>query len=437
MAEREIGRGATATDEGVANGRTNWAGNYRYSTDRLLEPGSVAEVQAAVRSLPSVRALGSRHSFNAIADSTVAQISLGRLQGMELNALAGTVTVGAGVTYGALAPWLDARGFALANLASLPHITVIGACSTGTHGSGVRNGSLATAVAALEFVDGRGDVRRLSRVQDGDRFAGAVVALGALGIVTQITLDVEPAFAVQQDVFLDLPFANLEANFDAIVGAGYSVSLFTDWQKKRVTQVWIKSRVQPGESVRMPLEFFGAKAATRAMHPLLDHPAEHSTEQMGAAGPWYERLPHFRMEFTPSSGQEIQGEYFVPRALGMAAIQAVAELRDDMAPPLFVSEIRTIAADNLWLSPCYRQDSVALHFTWKPEWDVVRRILPKIEAKLEPFTARPHWGKVFTMEPKLVQSHYARLREFRALAMEFDPEGKFRNAFVRAMLFEG
>ncbi len=434
VAETEIDREAAAGG-GVADGRTNWAGNYRYSTDRLLEPGSVAEVQDAVRALPSARALGSRHSFNAIADSTVAQIGLRRLDSMELDATARTVAVGAGVTYGALAPWLDGQGYALANLASLPHITVVGACSTGTHGSGVTNGSLATAVAALEFVDGRGKVRRLSRAQDGDRFAGAVVALGALGIVTRITLAVEPAFAMRQEVFLDLPFAALEANFDAIVGAGYSVSLFTDWQKSRMTQVWIKSRVRPGESRRTQPEFFGARAATRAMHPLLDHPAEHSTEQMGVAGPWYERLPHFRMDFTPSSGQEIQAEYFVPRAMGMAAILAVEELREEMAPALSVSEVRTIAADDLWLSPCYRQDSVALHFTWRPEWEVVRGILPEIEAKLAPFSARPHWGKVFAMEPRLVQSRYSRLAEFQRLAEEFDPERRFRNGFVDAMLF--
>ncbi len=415
--------------------RTNWSGNYTYSTRDLAEPANVAEVQRAVKTLTSARALGSRHSFNGIADSTAAQISLRRLDSMELDAAARTVTVGAGVTYGALAPWLDARGFALANLASLPHITVMGACSTGTHGSGVGNGNLATAVAGIEFVSASGDLVHLSRAKDGDRFCGAVVALGALGIVTRIALDVEPAFAMRQTVYLDLPFSTLEANFDAIVGAGYSVSLFTDWQHSRMTQVWIKSKVTAGESFDTAPEFFGAKAATRPMHPLLDHPADHSTGQMGVAGPWYERLPHFRMDFTPSSGQEIQAEYFVPRAMGMAAIREVEELRDAMAPALFVSEVRTIAADDLWLSPCYRQDSVALHFTWRPEWEAVKRILPMIEAKLETFAARPHWGKVFTMEAARVRSRYSRLAEFHGLANEFDPEGRFRNAFVNANVF--
>ena len=417
--------------------RTNWSGNYTFSTQDLAEPSDVVGVREAVLSDPSVRALGSRHSFNAIADSTGRQISLRRLNGMELDATAHAVTVGGGVTYGELAPWLDARGFAVHNLASLPHITVVGAVATGTHGSGVRNGNLATAVSGIEFVDGRGEIVRLSRAKDGDRFAGAVVALGALGVVTHITLDVQPTFAMRQDVYLDLPFSTLEAHAEEIFSAGYSVSVFTDWQRSRATQVWIKSKVVPGEERAMPAEFFGAQAATRRMHPLLDHPAEHSTEQMGVEGPWYERLPHFRMDFTPSSGQEIQAEYFVPRAMGMAAMRAVEGLRDEMAPALLVSELRAIAADDLWLSPCYAQDSMGLHFTWRPEWSAVERLLPKIEAKLEPFGMRPHWGKVFAMDGATVQSRYRRLPEFRALAEEYDPAGRFRNAFVQRNLFAG
>ncbi len=417
--------------------RTNWSGNYIYSTHDLVEPKDVAELKQAVLSSNSVRALGSRHSFNSIADTTGRQISLRHLNSMELDAAARTVTIGSGVTYGDLAPWLDARGYALHNLASLPHITVAGAVATGTHGSGPTNGSLATAVNALEFVDGAGRLVRLSRAQDGDRFAGAVVALGALGIATQLTLDVQPRFEVRQVVYLDLPFSTVERHADEIFSAGYSVSLFTDWQNSRATQVWIKSKVDPGKPFSLAPEFFGARAALRRMHPLLDHPAEHSTEQMGIPGPWYERLPHFRMAFTPSSGQEIQAEYFIPRAHGMAAVRAVETLREVMAPHLLVSELRTIAADNLWLSPCYQQENMALHFTWKPDWNAVKPILPQIEAKLEPFGVRPHWGKVFAMDPAVLQSRYSRLPDFRALAEGFDPDGRFRNPFLERNLFAG
>ena len=425
----------TATLESTLQPRTNWSGNYIYSTHDLVEPRSVAELQQAVLSAHSVRALGSRHSFNSIADTSGRQISLRHLNSMELDAQARTVTIGSGVTYGDLAPWLNARGFALHNLASLPHITIAGAVATGTHGSGPTNGSLATAVRAVEFVDGTAELVQLSRAKDGNRFAGAVVALGALGIVTRLTLEVQPRFNMRQVVYLDLPFATVERHAGEIFSAGYSVSLFTDWQNSRATQVWIKSRVDPAEPFAIAPEFFGARAAARRMHPLLDHPAEHSTEQMGIPGPWHERLPHFRMDFTPSSGQEIQAEYFVPRAQGMAAVRAVETLREVMAPHLLVSELRTIAADDLWLSPCYQQDTMALHFTWKPDSDALKQILPQIEARLEPFAVRPHWGKVFTMDPAIVQSRYSRLTDFRALATEYDPVAKFRNSFLQHTLF--
>ena len=416
-----------------AGARTNWSGNYVYSTDRLLRPATVAEVQGEVRATRGLRVLGSRHSFNGIADSTVEQVSVESMKGMELDRAARTVTVGGGVRYGELAPWLDARGFALHNLASLPHITVAGACSTGTHGSGVRNGNLATAVRGLEVVDGRGRVVALG---PGDpRLAGAVVGLGVMGAVTRVTLAVEPTFEMRQVVYLSLPFAELERNFDAVMGAGYSVSLFTDWQGGQATQVWIKSKVEPGKAFAMAPEFFGAKLATRKMHPILDHPAEFTTDQMGVPGPWYERMPHFLMRFTPSSGQELQTEYFVPREQGMAAIRAVEGMRDEIAPHLFISEVRTIGADELWMSMAYRRDSVALHFTWKPEWEAVRPILPKIEARLEPFGVRPHWAKLFTMSPGVVAGRYARMGEFRALAGEMDPEGRFRNAFAERYVF--
>ena len=342
--------GAAALDlrgvaEAKAAGRTNWSGNYTYSTDRLLRPATMADVAGEVRATGKLRVLGSKHSFNGIADSTVEQVSLEAMKGMELDAAARTVTVGAGVRYGELAPWLDQRGFALHNLASLPHITVAGACSTATHGSGVRNGNLSTAVRGLEIVDGRGQTVTLK--QGDARFAGAVVGLGTVGAITRVTLAVEPTFQMRQVVYLSLPFAELERNFDAVLGAGYSVSLFTDWQGGQATQVWIKSKVAPGERFAVAPEFFGAKAATRKMHPILDHNAEFTTDQMGVPGPWYERMPHFLMRFTPSSGQELQTEYFVPRGRGMAAIRAVEELRDEITPHLFISEIRTIAGDEL------------------------------------------------------------------------------------------
>jgi alditol oxidase len=415
--------------------RENWAGNLTYSTDHLFTPASTDEVSQTVKKCSKLRALGTRHSFNAIADSTQNQISLKQLDKISIDEAARTVTVGAGVAYGKLAPVIDTRGYALHNLASLPHISVAGACATATHGSGMHNGNLATEVAAFELVSADGKVHNFSRERDGDQFLGTVVGLGALGVVTSVTLNLLPTFEVAQSVYQNLSFDHLEHHFDEIFGSGYSVSLFSDWQNHRATQVWIKRRLAPGDKNEWQPEFFGAKLATEKLHPITGHPAESCTEQQGIPGPWYERLPHFRMNFTPSSGRELQTEYFVPRERGYEAILAVEKLRDRITPHLFVTELRTIAADNLWMSTAYRRDSLAIHFTWKPEWPEVRKILPLIEAQLEPFATRPHWAKLFTLAPSRLQRRYVRLPDYKALLNHYDPKGKFRNEFIDRNLY--
>jgi xylitol oxidase len=411
--------------------RTNWSGNYHYSTNRVLQPASVAETQDAVRSVAGVRALGTRHSFNGIADSQIAQISTLKLKDVTLDAKASTVTVGAGIRYGDLAVLLDAKGFALSNMASLPHISVGGACATATHGSGMGNGNLATAVKAVEFVAADGSVHMLSRDKDGDRFAGSVVGLGALGVVTHLTLQIQPRFDMTQVVYQDLPFSELEHHLPEIMGAGYSVSLFTDWQNGRAGEVWIKRRVDQGGASAPPARFFNATLATRKLHPILDHPAEACTDQLNTVGPWYERLPHFKLNFTPSSGQELQTEFFVPFDRGYDAIRAVETLHDAITPHLYITELRAIAADDLWMSMAHQRLSLAIHFTWKLETNAVMKLLPQIEAKLAPFGARPHWAKVFAMKSSHVAPLYPRMKDFLALAKTFDPKGKFQNAYLQ------
>jgi alditol oxidase len=410
--------------------RTNWSGNYHYSTSKVLQPASVAETQDAVRSISGVRALGTRHSFNGIADSQIAQISTLKLKEVALHPETSTVRVGAGIRYGDLAILLDAKGFALHNMASLPHISVGGACATATHGSGMTNGNLATAVTEVEFVAGDGSVHTLSRDKDGDRFAGSVVALGSLGVVTHLTLTVQPRFDMTQVVYRDLPFSELEHHFADIMGAGYSVSLFTDWQNGRASELWIKQRVDQGGSAPPPATFYNASLARQKLHPIADHPAEACTDQMNIVGPWYERLPHFKLNFTPSSGQELQSEFFVPFDRGYEAIRAVETLRDSITPHLYITELRAIAADDLWMSMAYRRQSLAIHFTWKLETGAVMNVLPKIEAKLAPFGARPHWAKIFTMNTSQIGPLYPRIKDFRALAHEFDSKSKFRNRYI-------
>lgn len=414
----------------------NWAGNYQYSTDKLHLARSIEEVQKIVKKHTKIKVLGTRHCFNDIADSTANFISLAPMDRVvDLDAKARTVTVEAGVRYGHLCPFLHEKGFALHNLASLPHICIAGACATATHGSGDKNANLATAVTGLEIVTAGGEVLKLSREKDAKIFPGVVVNLGALGVVTKLTLDIQPTFEMRQDVYVNLPLAQLKDHFEEIMSAGYSVSLFTDWQQKRVNEVWLKRRIEKGVPRDAKAEFYGAKLAAKNLHPIVELSAENCTEQMGVAGPWYERLPHFRMGFTPSSGKELQSEYFVPRKNAVEAILAVERLRDEVSPHLLISELRTIAADSLWMSTCYQQASLTIHFTWKPDWDSVRKVLPRIEKELAPFQVRPHWGKLFTLQPGELRKRYERLPDFKRLLKEYDPQGKFRNRFLDTNIY--
>jgi xylitol oxidase len=400
----------------------NWAGNVTYSTDRILRPRSAAEAQELIAGVETVRPLGTRHSFSLVGDSAGALLSTEHLDRIvEIGER--TVTVEAGIRYGDLSSALYAHGLALPNLASLPHISVGGAIATGTHGSGPRNHSLAAGVSSLELVRADGSISRLRR---GDpELDGAVVSLGALGLVTRASLDVIPAFELRQYVFEELPWPALATDLDAILAGGYSVSLFTTWSEPAVGQVWVKTTERLGANA----SYFGAAAARQPRSPVPGADWQNCTEQLGAHGPSHERLPHFRLGFTPSSGAELQSEYVVPREDGAGAVEELRRLGPVLAPLLFVSEIRAVAADTLWLSPFYERDSVAFHFTWKPQPNEVLAVLPRIEAALAPFAVRPHWGKLFAMSAHELEAVYPRLPDFRRLVQTFDGDGTFRNAF--------
>lgn len=414
----------------------NWAENLTYSTGNVHYPKTVGDVQEIVRKCAKLKALGSRHSFNNIADNTENQVSLKEMNNVvSLDKATNTVTVEGGIRYGDFVPFLHENGYALPNLASLPHISVAGACATATHGSGVKNGNLASSVSAIEFVNAAGDVITLSKKKDGEQFYGAVVNLGALGIVTRLTLDLLPTFNMKQAVYLDLPMAELKNHFDDIQSKGYSVSLFTDWKAENINEVWIKSKVADGDITPADLDLYGAKLATKDMHPIADQSAENVTQQMGISGPWYERMPHFKMGFKPSAGKELQTEFFVPLEKAYEAMMAIEQLHEQITPHLFISEIRTVAADNFWMSPCYKQPSVAFHFTWKQETEAVMRLIPLVEKQLAPFYPRPHWAKIFTLPPQALKAQYTRLADFVQLVHQHDPNGKFRNEYLNATIF--
>jgi alditol oxidase len=401
----------------------NWAGNYTYRARAIHTPSTLEELREIVARSRHMRVLGSRHSFTDIGDSAEL-VSLEALPSeIVVDREAMTVTCGAAQRYGELAFALEREGLALANMASLPHIGVGGAVSTATHGSGDANGNLASAVRALELVSSDGGVRTLA---SGDPyFEGAVVGLGALGVITRLTLAVEPFYEVRQQVFDPLPWETLFASFDELMASGYSVSVFTRWGE-RAGRVWVKTRVAdppPGD------ELLGVPAATQEHHPIEGLSPVHATPQLGVPGPWFDRLPHFRMGFTPSSGAEIQSEFIVPREHAVAAIEAVRGIAA-VRPLVQVSEIRTIAADSLWMSPQYGQNTAAIHFTWKRDQGAVELVVAEIERALATFGARPHWGKLFLAEAATIGPLYERLSDFRELSDRLDPRGAFRNRWL-------
>ncbi|OHV56941.1 FAD-binding protein [Pseudofrankia sp. BMG5.36] len=436
------------TDDGSAPAR-NWAGNVTFAAARVVTPTSVAELAEAVTAGGAVRPLGTRHSFNRIADTDGTLISTAGLPRLvRVDPAAREVTVSAGTRYGDLGRELDAAGWALRNLGSLPHISVAGACATATHGSGERNGNLATSVVALDLVTSSGELVTVRRGVDED-FDGHVVALGALGVVVALTLEIVPTFQVSQHVYEGLTRESLLAGVGEILGAAYSVSVFTTWDPDAGSQVWLKRRLgedreagedhQSGEggvgtAAPAPAQLCGARPAARPLHPIPGVDPEHTTRQLGVPGPWFERLPHFRLGFTPSAGDELQSEYFVPRDHAAAAIEAVYKVSGEIRGALQIGELRTVAADSLWLSPAYRRDALALHFTWLPDEDAAARAVAAVERALAPFDPRPHWGKVFVLAPGQVRAGYPRMADFARLAARHDPPGVFRNAFLDAYL---
>jgi len=411
----------------VSSGLINWAGNLTYRADTVHYPTTVAEVQELVARLPRAKALGTRHSFNRVADSRGgALISLAKLpSSIVVDADAGTVSVTGETTYGALAAELHAQGYALPNMGSLPHIWVTGATSTGTHGSGDRNQVLSTAISAVEIVKPDGSLALIDRTNP--ELKAVAVGLGAFGVITRLDLDVQPTYQIRQDIYRDAPWEDVLSAFDDVMASAYSVSLIGDFASPVIDELWQKTRIGPGsddlrEPPPAPATLHGGTWYDDA-----DQPPDHShTVRAGIPGPWSERLPHFRPDAAPSAGgDELQTEYFLDRHHAVDALRRLRSLAERISPHLHAAEIRTVAADDLWLSPAYQRHSVCIGFTWRQHPGAVNALLPVIEAALMPYEPRPHWGKLFAFSGQDLVHRFPRLTEFQELRRTHDPTGKF------------
>jgi xylitol oxidase len=411
----------------------NWADNHTFAAARIHRPASVAAVRDIVAGASRIRAIGARHSFNGVADSPGELIDLGGIDpNFVIDRERRTVTVGAGTTYSVLAAHLQREGLALHNMASLPHVTIDGATATGTHGSGDRLGNLSTAVTALEMVAASGDLVTMRRGKPD--FDGMVVSLGAFGIVTRVTLDIQPSFDLRQDAFEGLPWETVLSNLDAVMSAGYSVSLMTMWSAPAVTRLWIKTQCVGGGPETVSAAHLGATLAARATVNTAPDAMRRLTA-FGGPGPWSERLPHFRGDEEPALAMHLQSEYMVPRARAVEAMAMLRAIGDRIDKHLLATEIRSIAGDNLWLSPSYGHDSIGIHFSWSGTPDAVHRMTAEIEDMLLPLGARPHWGKIMHGRAEQLAPLYPKLPAFRELARRYDPVGKFRNDFLDLHVF--
>ncbi|RJQ78003.1 FAD-binding protein [Pseudonocardiaceae bacterium YIM PH 21723] len=382
----------------------NWAGNLSFAPKTICWPRSVNELRELVTGHDRVKAIGTGHSFSSITATDGASVSLAGLPPV-FQVYGDSVVVSAAMTLGELAVRLQRVGLALHTMPSLPHVSVAGAIATGTHGSGT--GCLSTAVRMLTLVDGRGNLREVSDVD------GWTVSLGLLGVVTTVELAVVETFDVEQTVWDGLTWPRLLNGLAEIFASAYSVSVFTDWRNH--LSLWTKRRT--GD---WPIEL-GLHPALERRHPVAGLSTYGCTEQLGIRGPWHQRLPHFRLNATPSVGDELQTEYFVPMTRAVEALDRLRALSDTITPVLAISELRTVTADSLWLSPAYRRDCLAIHFTWHNLPDRVQAAMAVVEQTLADLDPRPHPAKLSLRPP----DHHPNWSRFADLVRKTDPGGKF------------
>ncbi|WP_370107515.1 FAD-binding protein [Nocardioides sp.] len=411
----------------------NWAENRQLTPREIVSPCSIDELRHTVAAADAVGVIGITHSFTDVFNDRGTLVRLDQMpRDVVIDDERGTAVVAAGVAYSELAQILHARGWAVANLPSLPHVTVGGAVSTGTHGSGVRLRGLADSVQAVRYVIGNGEMRLFSRTQDRETFYGSVVALGALGVAVDYTIALIPSFEVSQSVLTDLTVDDLERDVADMLASAYSVSVFTDWSEN--TSVFLKESSGATDRRGKGARWVGGVLAESQVPHVPGETTDGMTPQLAEPGPWFERLPHLLASAILAARTELQSEYFVPAEAGESAIRALRGRAQEFSGCLQVSEVRAVRADEHWLSPAYGRDTISLHFTWRWDPAAVTEVIPVVEETLRPFNPRPHWAKLHELAPEYLAGEYPQLGRFHDLVSEVDPIGKFRSPLVARLL---
>jgi len=406
----------------------NWAGNLTFSGKEYIEVDSISRLQSVVSKASGVKVLGTGHSFSDIADTTQTQISIKNLSNeIEIDSIKKVALVPAGMQYADVCRYLEKRGWALFNTASLGEITVAGAILTGTHGSGSYNPILSDCVEGIEMVLASGEIFNLLR-EDSKEFSGFVVSLGALGVFTKLKLKIVESFSIKQFIYENIGMQSIAENFEAIFDKAYSVSYFSNWEKNTTGQIWMKF-LDDNNLAELPSVWLGGNIANANQHPVKTNDPSPCTDQMGVSGKWLYRLPHFKLDCSPASGDEVQTEYLVNRTYVREYIAGLSNIGDEIAARVYATEIRTIKSDDLWLSGAHGRQTVGFHFTWKKS-DSLHKFLPKVEEILGEHDGRPHWGKLFSTPRENLMGRYPKYSHFEELLKKYDPDKKFRNSFI-------
>jgi L-gulono-1,4-lactone dehydrogenase len=428
----------------------NWAGTATATPARWCRPGTEAEICAAVKDAApaglTVRALGSGHSFTAAAATSGVALDLSAWTGIiAADTRTGLVTARSGTTLRALNAELGGLGLAMANLGDIDAQTLAGALSTGTHGTGARLGGLATQVEALELVLADGSVVTCSASARPELFAAARVGLGALGVITTVTLRCVPSFTLLADE-RPMPVEEVLGQFDVLAGANDHFEFY--WFPygrqalvKRNNRLPVPDGAQATPSPR-PLpawrrfwEFevmenaaFGALCRVGRAAPRLI-PSLNRLSSAALSSRTYTGTSH-RVFVTPRRVRFAESEYAVPReSLG----HVIAELRRAVPrladPVMFPVEVRVAAADDIWLSTGYGRESayVAIHqYAGLP----YQAYFDRFESIVAEVAGRPHWGKLHSLDAGRLRPLYPRFDDFRRVRAEADPEGRFGNAYL-------